>query len=489
MKKIWQWLNKPFSKKSIAIFFFFVFSNGYFEYYWRGDKRMLEEHEPLKDAVWLTVIVWIVFEIVLSEYQRRKRKKAEKQMPIESVPTEITTPSGNKFQLSDQSTTPLDNPDLKLKTQKILNRWVYALVAILLVLILVAVIVRKSKTDETTFHFNEPNMLSAEAFYDELRSNPKIKGLPSTYNEFQTKVLENPVNLKILYDGLLQNPTVKNLPNSFEDFQKLYGQAHNLRALYDKLQVNPTIELSDFNTFQNKYGNEKGFIKLYGELQKNPTLDLPDFETFKTKYMPTQLQPNAIDTSTTALKLEFDLQNGRSQIFDFKDSENFFGTNLTIKYPTRMRSVPGDKKRTIRKIAILDEDRSEFRCIINFQPIQIRSSSLAEKKSALSTEAMRRNINQIGAYLNKFEILDIEEGLLVATEPASYGEYYCENLKTDGADRVNSICRMYSFFYSGGVGTVQFYLDSKKLNKPQLIQKFETYKQVINRMVNSLELY
>jgi hypothetical protein len=91
--------------------------------------------------------------------------------------------------------------------------------------------------------------------------------------------------------------------------------------------------------------------------------------------------------------------------------------------------------------------------------------------------------------LNKFEIIDIVEGVFVASEPASYSEYYYENLKTDGADRINTMCRSYTFFYSGGVGSVQFYLDSGRLSRDGVIEKFESYKQIINRMVNSVELY
>lgn len=200
-------------------------------------------------------------------------------------------------------------------------------------------------------------------------------------------------------------------------------------------------------------------------------------------------EKSAIDTSTAALKLDYELLNGSTKLFTFDDEEDFFGTKLSIKYPVSMVSAPGDKKRTIRKFAILDEDRSEFRCVINFQPIKIRSCSLKEKKEALSKKSVRENIEQSRSLLNKFEIIDIVEDVFVATEPASYSEYYFENLKTDGADRINSICRNYTFFYSGGVGSVQFYLDSRRLSREGVIEKFESYKRVINRMVNSVELY
>lgn len=196
-----------------------------------------------------------------------------------------------------------------------------------------------------------------------------------------------------------------------------------------------------------------------------------------------------IDTSTAALKLDFELLNGRTKLFSFDDDEGFFGTKLSIKYPESMISAPGDKKRTIRKFAILDEDSSEFRCVINFQPMKIRSGTIQEKKDAITKEKVRQNIGEMRKLLDNFEILDVVDGVFVANEPASYSEYYFENLKTDAADRINSICRNYTFFYSGGVGSVQFYLDSRRLNREGAIEKFESYKRVINRMVNSVELY
>lgn len=206
------------------------------------------------------------------------------------------------------------------------------------------------------------------------------------------------------------------------------------------------------------------------------------------KAKPTE-EKSAIDTSTAALKLDYELLNGSTKLFTFDDEEDFFGTKLSIKYPVSMVSAPGDKKRTIRKFAILDEDRSEFRCVINFQPIKIRSSSFQEKRDALSKESERRSLEQMKPLLNKFEIIDIVEGVFVASEPASYSEYYYENLKTDDADRINSMCRSYTFFYVGGVGSVQFYLDSRRLSREGVIKKFESYKRIINRMVNSVELY
>ncbi|MBL0310331.1 MAG: hypothetical protein IPP77_11845 [Bacteroidetes bacterium] len=200
-------------------------------------------------------------------------------------------------------------------------------------------------------------------------------------------------------------------------------------------------------------------------------------------------QKSAIDTSTAALKLDYELLNGYTKLFSFEDEEEFFGTNLSIKYPESMISAPGDKKRTIRKFAILDEDRSEFRCVINFQPMKIRSGSLKEKKEALSIKNQRKNIEQLRPLLNNFEILDVVDGIFVANQPACYSEYYFENLKTDGADRINSMSRNYSFFYNGGVGSVHFSLDSRRLSKEGVIAKFESYKRIINRMVNSVEVY
>ena len=195
------------------------------------------------------------------------------------------------------------------------------------------------------------------------------------------------------------------------------------------------------------------------------------------------------DTTSTALKLDFDLLNGNTKIFDFKDDDKFFGTNLSIKFPARMSSAPGDKKRTIRKLAILDDDHSEFRCVINFQPMNIASSTFQEKRNALNKKSIAKNLQLLGAELHHFEIIDVVEDVFVANEPASYGEYYCENLKTDGADRINSMCRNYFFFYRGGFATVQFYLDSRSLDKTEVLQSFEGYKRVINRMINSVELY
>jgi len=200
-------------------------------------------------------------------------------------------------------------------------------------------------------------------------------------------------------------------------------------------------------------------------------------------------EKRAIDTSTTALKLTYEFLNGSTKLFSFDDEEKFFGTKLSLKYPVSMVSAPGDKKRTIRKFAILDEDRSEFRCVINFQPLKIRSNSFQEKRNALSKESEIRSLEQMKPLLNKFEIIDIVEGVFVASEPASYSEYYFENLKTDDSDRINSMCRSYTFFYEGGIGSVQFYLDSRRLSREGVIEKFESYKRIINRMVNSFELY
>jgi hypothetical protein len=197
----------------------------------------------------------------------------------------------------------------------------------------------------------------------------------------------------------------------------------------------------------------------------------------------------AIDTSTAALKLDYEMLNGSTKLFTFDDEEGFIGTKLSIKYPLSMVSSPGDKIRTIHKFGILDEDCSEFRCVINFQPMKLRSGSIQEKKDALSIENERINLEQLKPLLNKFEVLDVVDGVFVANQPACYSEYYFENLKTDGADRFNSVCRKYTFFYSGGVGSVQFFLDSRRLSREGVIEKFESYKRFINRMVNSVELY
>jgi hypothetical protein len=197
----------------------------------------------------------------------------------------------------------------------------------------------------------------------------------------------------------------------------------------------------------------------------------------------------SIDTSSLALKLEFEILNGITETFVFHDDERFFGTKLSIKYPKSLINSPGDKMRTIRKFGNLDEDGSEFRCVINFQPINEYKGLANQKKILLIEEIVKQQINQLQSLVNNFETRDIVNGVLVATEPASYIEYYFENLKTDRNDKINSMSRTYFFIYNGGVGSVSFFLDSRKLSKDKVINKFEQYKRVISRMVNSLDLY
>lgn len=196
-----------------------------------------------------------------------------------------------------------------------------------------------------------------------------------------------------------------------------------------------------------------------------------------------------IDTSKTALKLNFEWINGSTNLFSFEDLNLFFGTKLSIKYPVSMTSSPGDKKRTIRKFGILDEDGNQFRCVVNFQPSNDNFKTLDEKKEILSKENEMNNLNQLKPLLNKFEIIDIEDKLIVANEPACYSEYYFQNAISDGSEKIFTVCRMYSFFYCNGIGTIQFYLDSKNQDKEYVIDKFKSYRPIINGMTNSLELY
>ena len=61
---------------------------------------------------------------------------------------------------------------------------------------------------------------NSRILYEGLIANPKIKGLPKTYEDFKTNVLDNPANRKVLYDGLIKNPAIKGLPKTYQDFEK-----------------------------------------------------------------------------------------------------------------------------------------------------------------------------------------------------------------------------------------------------------------------------
>lgn len=62
---------------------------------------------------------------------------------------------------------------------------------------------------------------NSEILYEGLKQNPKIKGLPETFEEFNSLVLSNPSNKKILYEGLISNPAIDGLPKTYEEFDRI----------------------------------------------------------------------------------------------------------------------------------------------------------------------------------------------------------------------------------------------------------------------------
>lgn len=194
------------------------------------------------------------------------------------------------------------------------------------------------------------------------------------------------------------------------------------------------------------------------------------------------------DTSTIPRKLEFQFLTGKTSDYIFLDSEDFFGTNLKLKYPKMMVHGDGDKQRVVQKFSILDEDGTEFRCVIHLTPLKIKSSSLEEKIKALSKDEMIKNLQELKKYFSHFEIIKIVDGVSIANQLSTYSDCYIENLSTDEFDRERKFRREYCFFYKKGFGCLQFYLDSRDLSKEELISKFKHYKPVVSHIANSFEL-
>jgi hypothetical protein len=191
-----------------------------------------------------------------------------------------------------------------------------------------------------------------------------------------------------------------------------------------------------------------------------------------------------IDTSTIYGKLDHDFLSGNFSVFKFDDKNNFFKTNIKVNYSNRMLYAPGDKKRTIVKFGIMD-GKEQFRCIINFQPTNTRELTSDEKKQLLSTESVTEILNSLKEYYGKVDILDITENITVANQFSTSYEYY---LVSNLGGYNYHIARQYSFYYKGGNGGIQFYMDSNNDSEEFLVNKFRKYNSVINRITNSLEI-
>jgi hypothetical protein len=191
-----------------------------------------------------------------------------------------------------------------------------------------------------------------------------------------------------------------------------------------------------------------------------------------------------IDTSTIYGKLDHDFLSGNFSVFKFDDKNNFFKTNIKVNYSNRMLYAPGDKKRTIVKFGIMD-GKEQFRCIINFQPTNTRELTSDEKKQLLSMESVTEILNSLKEYYGKVDILDITENITVANQFSTSYEYY---LVSNLGGYNYHIARQYSFYYKGGNGGIQFYMDSNNDSEEFLVNKFRKYNSVINRITNSLEI-
>jgi hypothetical protein len=100
-------------------------------------------------------------------------------------------------------------------------------------------------------------------------------------------------------------------------------------------------------------------------------------------------------------------------------------------------------------------------------------------------ESVTEILNSLKEYYGKVDILDITENITVANQFSTSYEYY---LVSNLGGYNYHIARQYSFYYKGGNGGIQFYMDSNNDSEEFLVNKFRKYNSVINRITNSLEI-
>jgi hypothetical protein len=61
-----------------------------------------------------------------------------------------------------------------------------------------------------------------KSFYEAIKSNPSVKGLPSDYSAFE-KAMSNEETSKKFYDAISQNPNIKGLPADYDQFSGALG--------------------------------------------------------------------------------------------------------------------------------------------------------------------------------------------------------------------------------------------------------------------------
>jgi len=133
-----------------------------------------------------------------------------------------------------------------------------------------------------------------KAFYDILKTNPSVKGIPDNYLDFEN-ALQDPTTAKEFHKALLQNPSVEGVPIDFDLFSDKLGlkKAPNpyqkqaweaLRAKYNGIPDN-------FNDFVKDITNDPIKAKQAHDLLSAKYTGIPDETTF---YSQIGLQGRAI---------------------------------------------------------------------------------------------------------------------------------------------------------------------------------------------------
>lgn len=247
------------------------------------------------------------------------------------------------------------------------------------------------------------------------------------------------------------------------------------------------------------------------------TNQLPD--NSKQKEIPTTVNP-----ANTASDLFMEMAFGNSKVYRFEEIINRAGINLKIKYPKSMNYFPGDNINNIAAFSILNQDSLEFVCAVylvkekqkgkattiqnlmqfmlstmqykytNFKLLydtgEVSIASLHSVYADCFFESTSVPIQQPKTLPNTDDYIKDANGTIIGRKPTPKDKVEKADVPTiDTSLTTKQICRIYDFYYKGGEGNIQFYLNSSKLNEQELQKAFNDFKPVITEMVNSIQLY